>query len=288
MGHGPFAGPQPPAVGYPGLSRVAGIFERNVAALADTLDHAARADETARHHGWLQGLDPRVKIVGFFGWILLAAGTHRLAVVGALFALALALAAGSRIPLRASLGRIWTGVLIFTGAIALPALFLTPGASVGEIPVLHWHVTAPGLLAAARLVARAETTATLAALLVLTTPWAHLLKALRVLRMPRTAVVILGMTHRYLFLLLGLARDYFEARRSRQVGRLDGAQRRHVATATAGVLLGRSLALSDEVFLAMQSRGFRGEVHLLQDARPRPRDGVALAAFALVAALGLL
>ena len=54
------------------------------------------------------------------------------------------------------------------------------------------------------------------------------------------------------------------------------------------MLLGRSLALSDEVFLAMRSRGFQGEVHLLQDAHFRPRDGVALAAFAAVAALGFL
>ena len=106
------------------------------------------------------------------------------------------------------------------------------------------------------------------------------------LRVPRVAVVILGMTRRYIFLLLGLARDYFEARRSRQVGRLNLAQRRQVAAGTAGVLLGRSLALSGEVFLAMQSRGFRGEVHLLQPARFRVRDGVAVAGFTVVAALG--
>ncbi len=279
---------QPPAVGDPRLSKAAGFLERNVVALAKTLDHAARADETARRRGLLQKLDPRAKCVGIFAWILAAAATSRLAVVGTIFALAVALAVLSAVPVRTSLGRVWTGVLVFTGSIALPALFLTPGAPVCRIPLLEWNVTAPGLLAATRLVGRAETTATLAALLVLTTPWTHLLKALRTLRVPKTAVVILGMTHRYLFLLLGLARDYFEARRSRQVGRLDNAQRRHAATATAGVLLGRSLALSDEVFMAMRARGFRGEVHLLQDARFRTRDGLALAAFVAVAALGLL
>ena len=270
------------------MSTAAGFLERNVAALAGSLDHAARADETARRHGLLQGLDPRVKIVGLFGWILVAAGTRRLAVVAILFTLALALAVLSRVSLRRSLLRAWTGVLVFTGSVALPAVFLTPGPVVFVLPLLHWTVTATGTLAAARLVARAETTATLAAVLVLTPPWTHLLKALRILRVPRVAVVILGMTHRYIFLLLGLAREYFEARRSRQVGRLGRAQHRQIAVATAGVLLGRSLALSGEVFLAMQSRGFRGEVHLLQNSRFRTRDAAAMTGFAVVAAWCLL
>ena len=264
------------------MNKAVGFLERSVAALSDTLDHAARADETARRPGLLQGLDPRAKIVGLFAWTLTAAGTRRLAVVGTVFLLALALAAGSRVPWRAGLLRMWAGVLFFTGPLALPAVFLTPGAPLG------WGATAPGLWAAARLVARAETTATLAALLVLTTPWARVLQALRVLRVPRVAVVILGMTHRYIYLLLGLARDYFEARRSRLVGRLDPAGQRQLAAGTAGVLLGRSLALSGEVFLAMQSRGFRGEIHLLRPPRFRSRDLAALAGFLAVAALALL
>lgn len=262
-----------------------GFLERNVAALADTFDHAALADATARHPGLLQSLDPRAKIVGLFALILATAGTRRLAAVGAFFLLAVSLALLSRVSVRASLLRVWTGVLAFTGLLALPAMFLTPGPPLFG---LHWPISATGALAATRLLSRAETTATLATLLVLTTPWAHLLKALRVLRVPRVAVAILGMTHRYIFLLLGLARDYFEARRSRQVGRLDGAQRRQIAAGTAGVLLGRSLALSSEVFLAMQSRGFRGEVYLLQPDRFGPRDAAAATGLVAVAALGLL
>ena len=270
------------------MSTSAGFLERNVVALADTLDHAARADETARRRGLMQGLDPRVKIVGMFTLIVIAASAHRLTVVGMLFALALALAILSRVSPRKGLLHVWTGVLVFTGSIALPAVFLTPGPALFVLPLLHWTGTATGTLTAARLVARAETTATLATVLMLTTPWAHLLKALSVLRVPRVAVVILGMTHRYIFLLLGLARDYFEGRRSRQVGRLDRAQHRQIAAATAGVLLGRSVALSSEVFLAMQSRGFRGEIHLLHNSHFRTRDAVAMAGFAVVAATCLL
>ena len=68
------------------------------------------------------------------------------------------------------------------------------------------------------LVARVETAATLSVLLILCTPWSHVLKALRVLRVPVVFVVILGMTYRYILLLLQSAHDMFESRRSRMVG----------------------------------------------------------------------
>ena len=45
----------------------------------------------------------------------------------------------------------------------------------------------------------------------------HVLKALRVLRVPVVVVVVLGMTYRYILLLLEIAHEMFEARRSRTV-----------------------------------------------------------------------
>ena len=53
-----------------------------------------------------------------------------------------------------------------------------------------------------------------------------------------------------------------------------------LVVAAAGVLLSRTFQLSGDVYLTMQSRGFRGEVYLLDDFRMRRRDWFALAAFA--------
>jgi len=126
-----------------------------------------------------------------------------------------------------------------------------------------------------RLIARAETAATLAGLLVLTTPWTHVLKALRILRVPALLVIVLGMTYRYIFLLLRLAEDFFEARRSRLIRPLSRPDQRRMAGAAAGVLLSKSLQLSEEVYLAMQSRGFRGSAYTMDDFRFRGRDWLA-------------
>jgi len=177
---------------------------------------------------------------------------------------------------------VWTPVLLFTGTIAAPALFLTRGTPFASAGVLT--ITQQGLRGAVFLVSRAETAATLSALLVLTTPWPWVLKALRTFRLPAVFVVILGMTYRYVFVILETALDMFESRKSRTVGVLEPADRRRLSAATAGVLLSKSLQLSGEVHLAMQSRGFRGEVHIMQDFHARATDWCWLGGFASMAA----
>jgi energy-coupling factor transporter transmembrane protein EcfT len=50
-----------------------------------------------------------------------------------------------------------------------------------------------------------------------------------------------------------------------------------MAGRTAGVLLTKSMDLSGEVYLAMQSRGFSGDIRLLSDTRMRFVDIMAIA-----------
>ena len=186
------------------------FIEKTLNRLAESMGQAARADDSGADSGFLQRLDPRVKLAGFLGLIFAAAASQRLAVTAAILAVGLTLALASRV--LGPIARLWSGVLVFTGMLVLPAAVLTPGAPLFHLPWVGWPITDHGLRSAASLIARAETTATLAALLVLTTRWGHLLKALRVLRVPALLVVILGMTYRFIFVLLGSARDFARAK----------------------------------------------------------------------------
>ena len=257
------------------------FIEKTLRRLAESLEQSDRADHCGAATGFLQRSDPRVKLVGFLSLIFAAAASQRLIVTGALFATGLLLASVSRV--LGSIARLWVGVLFFTGTIVLPALFLIPGRALFHIPGAGWAVTDHGLHSALGLIARALTSATLAALLVLTTRWGHLLKALRVLRVPALLVAILGMTYRSLFVLLGIARDFFEARRVRTVGRLENSQRRQMAASSAAMLLSKSVQLSGEVYEAMQARGFRGEIRTLDAFRMERRDWCMLVAFGIAA-----
>ena len=71
----------------------------------------------------------------------------------------------------------------------------------------------------------------------------------------------------------------FESRESRAVGTLDPEDKRRLATATVGVLLSKSYHLSLDVHLAMQSRGFRGEVYMLDDFEMHQADWAWLVLF---------
>ena len=255
------------------------VVEGSIQGFLGVLEHTLESEELARRDGLLQSLDPRVKLLGFMGLIVAAAASRRMEVIGAVFGLAIVLAICSRVPLRTLMIRVWAGAFAFTGMIAVPAFFLTPGRPIWWLPVLGWAVTAQGFRGAVYLISRVETTATLSMLLVLCTPWTHVLKALRVLRVPIVLVVILGMTYRYILLMIGTAEEMFESRRSRMVGKLEAKDGRRLAIATVGVLLGKTMQLSGDVYLAMQSRGFRGEVYMLDDFEMRVRDWSWLAAF---------
>jgi cobalt ECF transporter T component CbiQ len=263
------------------------FVERTLATLVKAMDRALYAEELAKADGLLQRLDPRVKVIGMLALVVVAAMARRLWVIGALFAVGVAIGALSRVSLGLLAKRVWLAVLLFTAVIALPAPFVVPGRMLWRLPPFDWPVTAQGLTSACFLVARVETAATLSVVLILCTPWSQLLKALRVLGVPVVFLAILGMTYRYVFLLLQSAQDMFESRRSRIMGKLKGSESRRVAAASAGVLMSRTLQLSSDVYSAMISRGFRGEVYVLDDFKTSTLDWITLAFFAAFASGGI-
>lgn len=261
------------------------FIERTIANLVSASEYAETAEQLAFQRGVLQRVDPRVKVAGLFGLVIVVAASTDLRIVGFVFAFALLLALLSRISLGKLSARVWVPVLFFTGSIALPAVFLTPGRPVAAFAGMF--ITLQGLRSAGFLLSRAETAATLSALLILTTPWTWVLKAFRTFRCPIVLVAVLGMTYRYIFVILQTAFEMFESRKSRTVGLLEPRERRRLAASTVGVLLGKSLQLSAEVHLAMQSRGFRGEVHIMHNFHARMADWFWLSGFAVLVVIGL-
>jgi cobalt/nickel transport system permease protein len=263
------------------------FIQRTIDALTETLERSLYAEHLSEQRGILQLLDPRVKFVGMLGLIITAATARHVWVVVMVAVFALCLAIISRIPLIKSFGPIWVGMFIFSGLIAFPAIFITPGPTLATIPWLNWDISAYGLQSAVFLLLRSEVSITLSFLLIMTTPWMHVLKSMRVIGIPTLVVVILGMTYRYIFLMLQSASDMFEARQSRMIGKLPDKEARRLAAATVGVLLSKSFQLGNDVFLAMQSRGYRGEVYTLDEFRLTSADYVAIPLLLLFVGTGI-
>ncbi len=254
-----------------------------MAELSHVLDRSFSAELSAAQGGTLQQIDARVKLAGAGILIVTTAAAQSLWLVLSIWLVAVVLALSSRVKLK-ELTTLWTGVLLFSGAIALPALFLTPGDSLWRVPGLGWSLTAQGAKAASYLLARVLTTSTLGSVLVSTTPWSHLLRAMRAFRLPVVAVVLIGMTYRYIFLFIQTTMDMLEGRQSRLAGELPASERRGMALATVGVLMSKAFELSSDIHLSMQARGYRGEVHVLDESPLGAREWAVLGGLALVSA----
>jgi cobalt/nickel transport system permease protein len=262
-----------------------GFLERSIGQFVEAMGRANRAGTVSAGNGLLQRLSPPGKL---FAVLLLVCGVvaaRNLALIAAVLALAVIVALASHIRISFLARFVWLGVIGLSGLIAIPALFLTPGSVWYRLPLLGWPVTDRGVHVTALLLLRTETTATLLVVLLLSTPWMELLRSLRVLRAPKVLVALTGMTYRYVFLLLDLSLEIFESRRSRTVAPMGGPERRKMVAAAAGVLLSKSAAMSEEVFDAMQARGYRGEIYLLDAAPVQAVDWIAGSAAAALTIL---
>ena len=254
-----------------------GFIERTLVDMNNTLEQSIFAERIAHQKGLLQALDPRIKVISMIMLLFAVSLSHQLIVIIALYFFTLILAGLSSVPLGFFIKRVWIFIPFFTGIIAVPALFITPGPILVNLP-LGVVITHTGAMSALFLLLRVGTSVSIAVLFVLTTPWNSVSKALGILRVPDVIVLVLGMTYRYLHLLLHMTNDMFLSRKSRILRRMNAAEERHLMAATTGTLLGKSLLLSSEVYLAMESRGYRGF--------PRTMDRFQMRWFDWLAALG--
>jgi cobalt/nickel transport system permease protein len=263
-----------------------GVLEYTLRGISETLERGLFAEEISSRQGIFQSLDARVKVISVLALLIGVSFSRSLWVIFAIYLLALLLALRSAIPASLFIKRVWLALPFFTGLVILPALFITPGPPLVYLP-LGLVITSTGLTTALFLLLRVSTSVSLTLLLILTTPWNAVLSALSVLRVPDVFILILGMTYRYIYLLLHAANDMFLSRQSRVVGRLSSAEERQVLAATSATLLSKSLNMSSEVYLAMQSRGFRGTVITLKPFQMQARDWLWLSFFLLVALLAI-
>ncbi len=262
------------------------MVEHALASISESLEQSLFAEQIARKAGLFQRLDPRLKIVVTLAFLLAVGLSRSLFVLLGLYAVVLLLAWASAVPMGFFVKRVWLFLPFFTLIIAIPALFITPGPVLIALP-LGIAVTRTGLMTALFLLLRVGSSVSLVVLLVLTTPWNSVLKALGVLRIPDVVVLILGMTYRYIYLFLHLANDLFLSRKSRLAGRLTGPAERRLVASSAGVLLSRSLEMSGEVYLAMQSRGFRSYPRTMDSFKMQTLDWAVGAAFVIASAAAI-
>ena len=266
-----------------------GWIESSLGGIAASIERAVFTEEHARSAGWLQGIDPRAKLAMFLVVVLAVSFTNSVIVLLAVYLVLLAAARASLLPFDFFVKRVWLGVPFFAGLVVIPALFLVPGPRLFSVDVGPFSIalSQPGVAGAILFVTRVGVSVSLAVLLVMTTPWADLLKSLRAIHVPQIFVLILSMTYRYIFLFLHTMNGLFLARKSRIVARTSGGEQRRWIAASMGNLTSRSFKMSNEVYAAMMARGFSGEMRAWSDYRMTVPDWLALGGALLLAGAAL-
>jgi len=256
------------------------FVERSIAGTVSLLKESVFADEYAAKDGFLQSLDPRIKVVTFIMFMAAILFTKSTAVCLYLYALCLALAFFSNVNMGFFLKRTWIFIPIFSFFIAIPALFstFTPGENLFIINLLGRKliITSQGLYTVTLLVMRVIASVSFVVLLNITTKHFALLKVLRIFWIPQIFVMTVGMSYRYIYLFLEIVENTYLAIKSRVGTRLDYKKGQHVTAWNISFLWQRSYYLSEAVYSAMLSRGYTGEPVLLDDFKTKLRDWVWL------------
>ncbi|MHB1652874.1 MAG: cobalt ECF transporter T component CbiQ [Desulfitobacteriaceae bacterium] len=265
--------------GCGGKRKKQGFIQKTLQDIVRFLRDSVFSEQTALTHGFLQSLDPRVKVATLFLLLVTINLLRHLSLLWGLYLGLLLAASFSGLSLPFILKRVWLVVPLFTGIMALPALlnWVRPGDPILtlfdfghplELGPLHLPralaITRQGLQGDILLISRVGISVSLAMILTLTTRWHDLLRALRSFFLPKIFVAALEMTYRYIFVLITAVEEMFMARKARDAGLSTvHEQRRFVASSMAG-LFGKSQQMSEEVYFSMTARGYTGEIRFSQ------------------------
>jgi cobalt/nickel transport system permease protein len=266
-----------------------GFIERTILGTVSVLKETISNEEIAARNGFFQKCDPRIKCLSVALVLISVLLSRSTALLVLVYGCTVLLAMASSIKVFYYLKRTLLFIPLFSLFIIVPAIFntITPGEPVATF-TLWTHsisITRQGVDSAIILFMRIVTSVSLVTLLILTTRSHIILKTLRIFGLPQLFVMTIGMTYRYIYLLLDIIQGTYIAIKSR-AGYVTSTKtgQKIVATTMAGLWL-KSYRLQSQVYNAMLSRGYTGEPKVLEEFHVRKIDSIILL-LALCALIG--
>jgi cobalt/nickel transport system permease protein len=254
------------------------LARKTADSLARAVTDVLQNEELAARPGLLQRLDPRAKLLTLLLFAVTTSLVHSLMLLMILVGLTMVLAAASLVGVGSFARKVWLSAGLFAFLVALPSALnvFTPGPVVVSLGPLS--LTEPGLMGVATLVTRVVAAAGFALLVIWTMRWSDLLRALSAMRMPDVVVATLAMTQKQILTLLRTVEQIHLARESRTLTLGTTRENRAWVTERMAFVVRKSMKTADDVYDAMLSRGFTGEMPSLVRLRMQPRDWVWSAA----------
>jgi cobalt/nickel transport system permease protein len=274
-----------------------GFLNKTLHRLAVFFAASLLREEIARRPGLMQQLHPRARLVAILLVLISVSLASSLPALSAHALLAAGAVCLARIRARELLGAGLLVAAVFSLVLALPAtLNLASGGRV-LVPILRlgepWQlgpytvpsvvgISGEGLRTAGTFLLRTLTSTAAVLCLALCTRWTDLLASLRSLRLPALFVQTIGMTVRYLHLLLRQSEEIHLGKQSRTICRRPLASDQMWVGSRLAAAWEKSLHLMTDVSDAMTARGFTGDFRF---APGRAMDAADWAFLVMTAAL---
>lgn len=184
----------------------------------------------------------------------------------------------SKIPITLVLRRSFSAIP-FILIMSVFIIFIKPGEPVLEFSLgtVKLSITNEGLAMFLNIAAKAYLCSLSMLLLILSTNFLNLLKALEKLKAPSILIMIISFMYRYLFVLEDELMRMKRAKDSRSVAGSRWFHARALAN-MLGVLFVRAYERAEDVYLAMCARGFDGQIRTIYDYKLGTKDFIFLTA----------
>jgi cobalt ECF transporter T component CbiQ len=243
--------------------------------------------DTASMDGYFQSIDARIKILFLIFYVVIVSLKKEIIPEIYLGSFVFALVLLSRLNIFSFYKKVFLLGFFFGFLIAAPsALNLIVKGEV-IFPVLHlskdynfwvYHIpaeigiTREGLNVVAMLTMRVVNSLTISFLVLYTTSFPDIIKALKVMKVPDSFLMIITLSYKYIFIFAKTVEDMYRAKKSKLVRQVDNRDARKWAAGRMGFIFNKTRLRCEEIFKAMLSRGFSEEVKLYESRKLDSHD----------------
>ncbi len=266
-----------------GINHLAGVIKRGYI-------HSASLSE----NGFFQKIDPRIKILFLIFFIIIVSLKKDLLseLYVSIFVFILVLL--SRLKVMTFYRRVFLFGFFFGFLIALPSAFnfITKGELILPVvklsrPYDFWiyHVpatigiTKQGITSVAMLTTRVINSLSLSFLVLCTTPFLEMIKALKILKVPDSFLIIISLCYKYILIFSKTIEDMYLAKRARMLREEKNKKAREWIAGRLALIFRKTQLRCEEVYRAMIGRGFSDSIKLYGFGKMLATDWASGAAF---------
>jgi len=266
------------------------FLERGINHLAGVIRNGYAQWEFSSQEGFFQGIDARVKVLFLFFFILIVSLKRELLPEACICFFVFGLILFSRLNILRVYKRVLFLGFVFGFLIALPSAFnvITKGETVLPVaklsrPYTFWiyhlpadiGITREGIYTVAMLTVRVINSLSLSFLVLYTTPFHEIIRALKVLKAPDSFLMIITLCYKYILIFSKTVEDMHLAKKNRVVRELSHAEAREWIAGRMAFLFRKARLRCEDVFKAMIGRGFSDSIKFYGFRKMRSTDWYA-------------